>query len=551
MTFICVSILAGEVHEALEQAEHARLAGADLVEYRLDHLFEGEDDHEGAEACERLVRESPLACVATCRPAWAGGDYEGSEAARLSLLERLATADHPPRYIDVELEVVERAGGAERAIGAHTGPTPHASSPSEPPGAIVSTHDFKGRPADLLQRLAKMREDRSARVHKIAYMARTIRDNLELFDLLAERERPMIALAMGEAGLMSRVLAPKFGGFLTFASLRPTTVTAPGQPTIADLLRTYRFRSIVPSTKVYGVVGWPISHSLSPQTHNAGFEGSGDDAGGARDAHDGVYLPLPVPPEWESFKATLVELTEHPRLDFAGASVTIPHKEHLVRLARERKGAGWRLDSLSDACGAGNTLTRIEDGWLVENTDARAATALVREALGEDLEGVRVTLLGAGGVARGIGAGLVQAGARVRVANRGGERAEAMAADLTRVLTAAPGEIEAIGWEQRGASDAEVVVNCTSVGMTSGPAADESPLDEDALAALSEDAVLFETVYAPLKTPLLREAEARGLRTIDGARLFVEQAALQFRGWTGREAPVGLFDRIVRDALRD
>jgi 3-dehydroquinate dehydratase/shikimate dehydrogenase len=190
---------------------------------------------------------------------------------------------------------------------------------------ILSTHDFHGRPRDLLQKIEAMSNEPLCAVTKIAWHARSLRDNIEAFELLRARGKPMIALCMGQFGLMSRVLAGKFGGFLTFASDHATEVTAPGQPTIAELKQLFRFDQIKPTTKVYGVIGWPVEHSRSPQHHNAGFE---------RIGFDGVYLPLPIPSEYEHFKATVGALIDGDALNFRGASVTIPHKENLVRFVR-------------------------------------------------------------------------------------------------------------------------------------------------------------------------------------------------------------------------
>ncbi|MFU8829629.1 MAG: hypothetical protein ACNA8P_09375 [Phycisphaerales bacterium] len=169
--------------------------------------------------------------------------------------------------------------------------------------------------------------------------------------------------------------------------------TAPGLPTISELRGRYRFDSIGPGTKVYAVIGDPVAHSISPDVHNAAFEAAG---------HDGVYLPLRIDAGWESFKATLLSLLEYQPLDFTGASVTIPHKENLVRLAREQIEAGerWRISPIALAAGAANTLTVDADGSVgIDNTDALAVESLLREAMDGDLAGRSVVLLGAGGVA--------------------------------------------------------------------------------------------------------------------------------------------------------
>jgi 3-dehydroquinate dehydratase/shikimate dehydrogenase len=352
---------------------------------------------------------------------------------------------------------------------------------------------------------------------------------------------------MGEPGLMSRILAPKFGAFLTFAALRDASATAPGQPTIRELLDLYRFRSINPATRVYGVIGWPVAHSRSPHVHNAGFEAVG---------HDAVYLPLPVPPEWEHFKATLAALLDHKPVDFRGASITLPHKEHLVRFAREDTTRSWSIDPLVERCGAANTLTVNDDGSCrIANTDAQAAVAVVRAALPQraDLHGLRVAIIGAGGVARAVAAGLMDVGATVIIYNRTSDRAQRLIDDLTASDSTHPspirGKVVAGPWDKLCSACCEVFVNCTSLGMAGGPDPAASPLDPAALDHASSGTLIFDTVYNPPETPLILGARAAGLRTATGVSMFVEQAALQFERWTAAPAPRALFHKIVLESL--
>jgi 3-dehydroquinate dehydratase/shikimate dehydrogenase len=560
-TLLCVSILVQDASSALGDAHAARGAGADLVEYRVDECFSGTPGPAGADSAEvaailRMVAESPLPCIVTCRTVAEGGAYDGDEPARISLFERLGTAfgpgEHPPRYIDAELAAMERSANIRRKVMLAVNHPEQLRDLRT--SLILSMHDMERRPPDLARKLLRMRAEPAAAVLKIAYRARSIRDNLELFDLLADRERPTIALGMGEFGLMSRVLAPKFGGFLTFASLRPETATAPGQPTIRELLGLYRFRSIGPRTRVYGVVGWPIGHSLSPRVHNAGFEAIG---------HDGVYLPMPVPgsraqradtstsPDepadaYTAFKATVLELADHPRLDLAGLSVTSPHKENLVALAVER---GWSIEPASRSIGAANTLSVERDpagrmtSARVFNTDAPAVRDLLHAALG-GCERRRIVVLGAGGAARAAAWALADAGAAVTIVNRTPQRAKAVA-DAMRGLagTVAAGDSTSF-------PECDACVHCTPVGMAETPVQGQSPLSTADLRNFSPRTVVLDTVYAPLRTPLLRAAEAAGLRTIDGAAVFIAQAHAQFHAWTGSAPPRGLFNRIVKEHLR-
>ncbi len=546
-TLVCAPIMVHDTPLALAVAARARDLGADLAEYRVDELFSGEPGDEGA--ILSLVADSPLPCIVTCRPTWEGGSCDADDDARVSMFERLGTADHPPRYIDVELAAYDRSANLRQKVGLaieHAGQVRDVRT-----SLILSTHDFEKRPPDLTRRVLAMSGHEAAAVHKVAFHARSLRDNLELFDLLSERTKPTIALGMGEFGLLSRVLAPKFGAFLTFASVASTEVTAPGQPTIADLLGLYRFRSIGPETLVYGVVGWPVAHSLSPAVHNAGFEAVG---------HDGVYVPMPIAVgegdrhdadgAYESFKATMLAMIDHPRLDLSGVSVTIPHKQSLVRLAREQ---GWAIDALSEACGAGNTLTISRAGGRVQasvtNTDAPAAAACLEDRVGV-LAGKTVAIIGAGGVARAIAAGVAAKGGRVLVVNRTRERAEGLVAALAEAgLGDAPATAIDMGELADAAPDA--IVNATPVGMAGGPAPDEAPINEDVLASLPAHAAVFDTVYNPVRTPLLAMAASMNRPTMDGVGMFVRQAALQFETWTGARAPTQLFERIVREKLAE
>lgn len=517
-----------EVPLALERAGRAKLLGARMVEWRCDGLAGAEG---AAEAVARLVRESPLPSLVTVRSADEGGTCALGENARIAFLARVAKAADAPRLVD--LEHASMSSDVARALLAAA----LLREGDEPgPRLVASAHDFGGRPIDLVRRVAAMSEDPLVSVVKVAWMARSVRDNLEAFDLLSSRAKPTIALCMGEFGLMSRVLAPKFGGFLTFASDAEGTGTAPGQPSARELRDLYRFGSIGPATRVYGVVGWPVAHSRSPAFHNARF---------AEAEHDGVYLPIPVPPEWEHFKATMGALVDHERLDFAGASVTIPHKEHLVRFVAERGGT---VDADAAWLGAANTLVVHPHGTpdaarlVATNTDMPAAVEVLAAALathGRTLASARVAVLGAGGVARAVAGGLALAGATVVVVNRSHARAEALAAALSgralangRTTRVVAGRAEDFECGAAGCERFHAFVNCTPVGMEGGPDPKGSPMPDDAI--VDGDTVVMDTVYAPKETPFLREARARGATTVDGESMFLRQAELQSAAFLAR-----------------
>ncbi|MBL8761614.1 MAG: type I 3-dehydroquinate dehydratase [Phycisphaerae bacterium] len=542
-TLVCVPIMVTDEADALRDAALAREAGADMVEFRVDDFFAGTGDASDAARIARLVSASPLPCILTCRPTWEGGHYDADDDVRVAMFERacvgLQAGEHAPRYVDVELAAYNRSDNLRLKINLCVDAEREQSA-----GLILSSHDFDSRPADLTRRMLSMRSHGAARVHKVAFRARSLRDNIELFELVRQGDRPTIALGMGEFGLMSRVLAPKFGAFLTFASLRDASATAPGQPTLAQLLETYRFRSIRTTTKVFGVVGWPVSHSLSPRIHNAGFGELGVDA---------VYLPMPIAPgatpgdNDASLKATLTELIEYGPLDFRGCSVTIPHKESLVRVAR---GTGWEIDSGAAMIGAANTLVvSREDGRArvrVFNSDAPAAIESIKGVLGSrELAGLVIGVVGAGGAGRAIAFEAARAGAIPIVFNRDLARAEDLAGSVRSATGVAA---RGLAWDSMEGAACDVWVNCTPVGMKNGLAPGAMAIPEAALnRATASRAIVMDTVYAPRVTPLVKRARELGCTVVEGLEMFVRQAALQFEAWTGLSAPTETFRRVVTE----
>lgn len=541
MTHLCVAIpveTPEELEQALATAARCKQQGATLVEWRVDALG---SQPEAAMRITALVARSPLPSIVTVRGREEGGLYAGTETERVELLCAVARAQPAPAYIDFELAQFQRSASRRQQIAAATQP---AGGPSAP-RLILSAHDFTGRPADLTRQVAAMAQLPECAVMKCAWQARSVRDNLEAFELLAARHKPTIALCMGEAGVMSRVLAPKFGAFLTFAraggagdadaAAAVALGTAAGQPSVAELVGLYRFQQVGPATRVYGVVGWPVAHSRSPATHNAWL---------AQHGVDGVYVPVPVPPEYEHFKASVGALLDAAPLAFRGASVTLPHKEHLIRLVRER---GGRVEPIAARIGAANTLVVEDDGTLVcTNTDAPAAVDALAAGMGvgvDALQDLRVAVLGTGGVARAVAAGIADAGGTAVVFSRQDSRAEALAQSLMSAEHPDEGMCGPMGGRvvagrssQLGCGCFHAFINCTPVGMQGGPDPTGSPLPDDV--PLDDRVTIMDTVYAPPLTPLLQEARARGARTVDGLGMFYRQAARQFERWTGvRPAP--------------
>jgi 3-dehydroquinate dehydratase/shikimate dehydrogenase len=484
----------------------ARAEGADLVECRLDYL-----DRPDPPAVQTLLAGRPLPVIVTCRPARQGGRFAGEESRRLALLSEAARLG--AEYVDLELDALP--AGAD-LVGLVRGGDSRTQ-------VILSHHDLAGRPADLDEIVSRL-EASGADVVKVAFAASGPEDALAALAVLRRCTKPAIALAMGECGAASRILAGKFGAFGTFAALEEGAESAPGQLTLQEMKRLYRWQAIGPGTRVYGVIGCPVAHSVSPAVHNAAFAAAGVDA---------VYVPLRIEPGAENFNRFLDALVNAPWADFGGLSVTIPHKEN----ALARVGAG-AVDELSRRIGAINTI-RLEAsgglrGW---NTDYAAAINALCSAMNiarEDLAARKVAVVGAGGAARAVVAALAHYRAEVAIHNRTASRAQRLAEEFG---------CSAAGLEELGRTSAQVLVNCTSVGMH--PEVEQSPLERIPPAVK----VVFDTVYNPAQTRLLRLAAAAGCRCVSGVEMFVNQAVAQFEIWTGRPAPREVMRQAVMDQL--
>jgi 3-dehydroquinate dehydratase/shikimate dehydrogenase len=353
-------------------------------------------------------------------------------------------------------------------------------------------------------------------VVKLAVTAQTPADNLRILELLRDAPVPTVAHCMGDIGFPSRLLALRHNVPFIYAAFNRERGVAPGLPAFEDLLSVYDVGRIDGQTRVFGVVGDPVGHSLGPVLHNALFRKLGINA---------LYLPFRVPrgglPAFLSaFAAVPVD----------GYSVTIPHKEAAAKAASECEAA-------VAVSGAANTLVRQNDRFVGHNTDYQAVLECLAAALpGEDgLRGKRALLLGAGGVARAVAHALRSCGAHVTIAGRTHERATELAAQV---------DGKAVEWTARHGVDCDLAVNGTPVGMH--PNVDESPLHHS---FLRPELAVFETVYTPETTLLVKEARARGCTVVTGTELFVRQAALQFRLFTGREAPLDLVRSVLKRAL--
>ncbi|MGE5610174.1 MAG: shikimate dehydrogenase [Bacillota bacterium] len=527
MTRLCVAIFVKDLAQAKRDIALAAEAGADMVELRLDYYAQPQSEEASApdrlQPLKQLIAESTLPCILTCRPEYEGGYCVLSEEDRIQYLR--SAADSAAAYVDLELQ-------AARCIGDVLATPRHNR-----PGLIVSTHDFRGRP-DRLYNLIDELNSSPADIVKIVWTARTLRDNLEAFEILKTRQKPTIALCMGEAGLISRILARKFGAFLTFASPSTSTGTAPGQISVTEMKNLYRWDAIGAKTKVYGVVAQPVMHSMSPAIHNAAFEATD---------YDGVYLPLLVEASYESFKAFMETFVNLEGLDLSGLSVTIPHKQNALRYLQS---IGAEIEPLAQSIGAINTIVidRSEGSspkLRGRNTDYAAILDSITAKLNitrQDLAKYRVAVLGAGGTGRTAVAALAHYGADVVVYNRTLEHAE----ELAREFNGRTGTVRAASMDQACRTDCSILINTTSVGMH--PKVDQSPLGEKP-PCLTRDLLVFDCVYNPMKTKLLAQAEGAGAQTISGVEMFVRQAVTQFEAWTSQPAPVAIMRQVIERRL--
>ncbi len=529
MTPAAVPIFVEEPTATVAAMQQAIAAGATLVELRCDRASQ-----EITLACVRAAlglgtAGRRLHTIVTVRPLWEGGKCDAPEHDRVAML--LAALGAGADYVDIELGALRRGANVwprflqAREIGG-----------GHQPKIIVSSHDFSDIPADIPAQLEALRHVPGADVLKLVWKARSVADAVTALDLMRRQTMtggpPLLALAMGEFGQPSRLLGAAFGAPFTFATLPGTAGSAPGQPPLPELLSLYHWRGQDAHTQIFGVIGYPLGHSLSPLIHNAGLQ---------QQAVNAVYVPVLVERGYENFSSAMDALRNTLPGRIGGLSITIPHKENALRYIQEHTG---KVEPLAGRIGAVNTLLMEPNGAMEGlNSDlpgflhALCAGMNIRP---EELAGRTAAILGAGGAARAVAAALADQGAQVVVYNRTHEKADALA----RSLGGFRGTVTAAPWEALQGDAAKIFVNCTPLGMA--PNIDTPPMPAFDFTPRS---VVFDTVYNPLETRLLRDAHAAGAVTIPGLEMFVQQAAVQFERFTGRNAPAGLFRNRATAAL--
>ena len=515
---LCVPVCVRRADEL--RAAVARAAeDADLIELRLDCLEDESQLERATRELPALSRERTCPHILTLRAPGQGGarEFDGElnfERRARFWSENFSPGNERADYADLELDMA-----AHFQLEAHR----RAAKLIDWNKVICSQHDFARIPADLENIFARMLET-PARILKIAVAAEDITDSLPVFRLLEQARRAgreMIAVAMGEAGLLTRILAPAHGAFLTFGALARDRSTAPGQTTARELRTLYRINRINGQTEIYGLVGSPVAHSLSPHMHNAAFAALGLDA---------VYIPFEVRDAQAFIRRMADPRTRELAWNLRGLSVTAPHKSASIA----------SLDFVEPAAreiGAVNTVV-VEPGALKGyNTDAAAALALLVNLI--DFSGARVAVLGAGGAARAVLWSLREAGARATVFARDAERARPTAETFDAHL---------LSLEGARFDNFDLVINTTPLG-TRGARETETPACAPQLRGAR---IAYDLVYNPSETRFMREARAAGCETVlGGLPMLVAQAAAQFKLWTGQDAPLEVLSEAAEKQLRE
>jgi 3-dehydroquinate dehydratase/shikimate dehydrogenase len=507
---VCISLCEPTV-AALEPAIAAAAAVCDLIEVRLDCLDPVELE-QGRLLIEQALLKTGRESILTFRPAEQGGRRELDYAARYAFWQSRSSNAFAGGLLDLELDLVEGFN------------SPFNSSPDKLQQpfdwsrVICSHHDFGRLPADLDSIYERMTKT-PARVLKIAVRADDVIDCLPIFELLKRAQtdgRELIAIAMGAAGVATRLLGPARGAFMTYASRDRETATAPGQVSVSQLKEVYRLDEINQQTQIFGLVGLPVAHSLSPLMHNAAF---------AAAATNAVYIPFEVRDLRQFFKRMVSPVTRELDWNLRGLSVTAPHKFAVM------EQLDW-IDPAAKEIGAVNTIVVEGDALRGFNTDAAGFIKPLVEMFG-DLRGARCAVIGAGGAASAALWSIRKAGAETTI----------FARDVTKVKV--PAQRFSAEWKQLDGAQFggfDVVINATPMG-TLGSLKTETPTTA---AQLHGARLVYDLVYNPTETRFLREGRAAGCETLGGLPMLVTQAAEQLRLWTG-SAPA---EEVMYEAVR-
>jgi 3-dehydroquinate dehydratase / shikimate dehydrogenase len=498
---LCVAITGTSPHEMIEKATEV-LKETSFLEFRLDYLPKPELALSPLK--HFLADHGAATAIATCRLKENGGRFDGSKTAALEILLKAASSGF--QLVDIELESIEKLPKATMAHFHEAGAA-----------VIISYHDFHA--TKDLDAVYKRIKPFASDFIKIVPTARSLSDNLTLMRFLErvedESNSTVVGICMGDPGIISRVLGLRAGSAFTFAAANEGEETAPGQIAARTLLETYRVDQVDAATKVYGVAGNPIRGSLSPLMMNTAFR---------RETVNAVYLGLQTSKADDLFKLAR-------EVPIQGLSITMPLKQDVMPLLE-------RTDPLSAKIGAVNTILRAQDGKFYGfNTDVAGIVAPLERRL--SLRNAKVLVLGAGGAARAAVFGCRDKGAEVFILNRTPETAQKLARQSGS---------KTIKRDAVAKTHFDVIINATSIGMA-GSTSKNTPASPLEAAELNARYV-FDLVYNPIETHLLRIARHKGIAVITGVEMFIQQGARQFEIWTGKPAPEEEMLRVVLHSLR-
>jgi 3-dehydroquinate dehydratase/shikimate dehydrogenase len=490
---ICIALGLPDTDSLIAQARAEYSAGERFLEFRLDYL---PDPERGIAAMKRfLVRHTDCTILATCRRRQNQGKFTGSIEEQLRMLN--AAREAGAHAVDLEIESAENCEERLADLRAST-------------YLLLSYHNYGGTPPRLDHVLKRMTRI-PAHGYKIVTTARKPSDTSRVLALAKSHPKtPTILLAMGETGFATRVLSPAFGGLYTYAAPNMALGTASGQVGAKQLRSVYRVGKLSRDARIYGVIADPVNHSISPAVHNRAFQARRIDAS---------YLPFLVKPGQLKDFFTMAE-----DLPLAGFSVTLPHKQKILRYLDQ-------VDLVAKRIGAVNTVWRKAGKWRGTNTDAPGVTVPLERHL--RLNKSSILVVGNGGAARGAAFALAEAGCKLSLTGRN--------IDRVRALASACGA-EPLSRDQAEARMFDAVVHATPLGMS--PNVDKCFFRDKIPAKL-----VFDMVYTPMETELLKRARAQKAVVIPGIEMFLEQASRQFEIWTGERAPRAVMEQAALEAL--
>ncbi len=491
MPKVCVAVTGSDPAEMVDKAE-ALVRDNPFVEFRLDYLPR---PGLAIPKVKQFLELNPhVVAIATCRRQLNGGKFRGSVPSQLEVLSKAASVGC--QLVDLELQTAVKC-------------KPEQLQKLRTRAALIlSSHDFRGT-RNLDQTLQKMISI-PADFYKVVSTATTLSDNVTMMKFLERNsdKHALIGVCMGEQGIISRVVGLRAGSVFTFAAVSTEEATAPGQVTVQDLRSVYRIDQVDAASRIYGVAGDPVSHSLSPLIMNAALR---------RENVNGVYLALHA----KTLKDLMTCVREIP---IHGLSITMPYKEAILEHLDN-------TDSHTTKIGACNTVVRAQDGKLYGfNTDTAGVVRPLEKRI--TLESSKILVIGAGGAARAAVFGLKERGAEVWIMNRNAVPAQKLARQA-KARTLKRANLKKLSFD--------VIINATPLGMGSNH---ESPLSENEI----NTKYVLDMVYDPPQTTFMKMAQSRGAQIIPGVEMFVHQAARQFEIWTGKPAPWDEMLRVIQIA---